>query len=109
MLLATVARALVAHGLDPSLGFGHLARTNAWALASDLMEPFRPTVDAAVVAQSREQAAVDLGAVKTAILRPFGNDGPAKRAVLETVHGYREFLAEGREHLVPYPDGPLRA
>jgi CRISPR-associated protein Cas1 len=109
VLLATVGRALVAHGFDPSLGIGHTSRTNPWALASDLMEPYRPTVDAVVSTLARSRNDVDMRAVKTAILRPFANHGPAKRAIMETVHGYREFLAEERDHLVPYPDGPLLA
>lgn len=108
VLLATVGRGLVALGCDPSLGFGHAAHANAWALACDLMEPFRPTVDAAV-AQSARDGGTDTTAVKRDILAPFANDGPVKRAVMETVRGYREFLADGRETRVPYPNRPLLA
>ena len=107
VLLATVGRSLVALGFDPSLGFGHSSRTNPWALASDLMEPFRPTVDAAVARHARIKDQVDVIAAKSAILRPFANDGPAKRMILEAVHGYREFLGHGNETRVPYPDGPI--
>ena len=42
---AAVARALVAHGLLPSIGVGHASVTNAFNLADDLQEPFRPFVD----------------------------------------------------------------
>ena len=48
VLLATVARAVCAAGLHPSLGLHHHNRYNAFCLASDLTEPFRPVVDAAV-------------------------------------------------------------
>ena len=109
VLLATVARALVALGLDPALGFGHSSRTNSWALACDLMEPFRPTVDAAVAFADRDGGVDDARAVKSTILRPFANDGPVKGAVLEAVRGYREFLSDGNESRVKYPDGPLTA
>ncbi len=42
---AAVARAIVAAGLMPSLGIHHRNRSNAFCLADDLMEPFRPLVD----------------------------------------------------------------
>jgi CRISPR-associated protein Cas1 len=48
VLRATVARALCAAGLHPSLGLQHHNRYDAFCLASDLMEPFRPLVDRAV-------------------------------------------------------------
>ncbi len=40
-----VARALVAYGLIPSLGIMHASVSNAFNLADDLVEPFRPFVD----------------------------------------------------------------
>ena len=43
-----VARALVAAGLVPALGVNHASATNAFNLADDLVEPFRPFVDVAV-------------------------------------------------------------
>ena len=48
VLRAIVARAICAAGLHPSLGIHHHHRNNAFCLADDLMEPFRPTVDRAV-------------------------------------------------------------
>ena len=42
-------RAICAAGLHPSLGLHHHNRANPFCLADDLMEPFRPTVDKAVV------------------------------------------------------------
>jgi CRISPR-associated protein Cas1 len=49
VLRAAVARAICASGLHPSLGLHHCNRYDAFCLADDLMEPFRPLVDAAVV------------------------------------------------------------
>ena len=48
VLRAIVARAICAAGLHPSLGIHHHNRYNAFCLADDLMEPFRPAVDRAV-------------------------------------------------------------
>lgn len=48
VLRAATARAIVAAGLHPSLSLHHRSDGDALALADDLMEPFRPTVDLAV-------------------------------------------------------------
>lgn len=45
VLRAGTARAIMAAGLHPSLGLSHRQRANAFALADDLMEPFRPLAD----------------------------------------------------------------
>lgn len=49
ILRAIVARAICASGLHPGLGIHHHHRNNAYCLADDLMEPFRPAVDRAAV------------------------------------------------------------
>ena len=46
---AVVARALVASGLLPTLGIHHHNRYNAYCLADDVMEPYRPYVDELVI------------------------------------------------------------
>ena len=40
-----MARSIVAAGLLPTLGIFHKNRYNAYCLADDLMEPYRPYVD----------------------------------------------------------------
>ncbi|MEA3504630.1 MAG: type II CRISPR-associated endonuclease Cas1 [Bacteroidota bacterium] len=45
ILRAIVARSLVASGLLPTLGIHHHNKYNAYALADDIMEPYRPYVD----------------------------------------------------------------
>lgn len=45
ILRAIVARALVSTGLLPSLGIFHKSKYNAYCLADDIMEPYRPYVD----------------------------------------------------------------
>lgn len=49
ILRGTIARGLVAHGLLPSIGLFHASEQNAFNLADDLIEPFRPLVDLYVV------------------------------------------------------------
>ncbi len=50
VLRAATARAIVAAGLHPSLGLFHKSRGDAFRLADDLIEPFRPSVDLEVLA-----------------------------------------------------------
>lgn len=49
ILRAVVARSLVVSGLLPTLGIHHHNRYNAYCLADDVMEPYRPFVDKVVV------------------------------------------------------------
>ncbi len=48
ILRAAVARSLVSSGLFPAIGIYHHHRSNAFPLADDMMEPYRPYVDEAV-------------------------------------------------------------
>lgn len=54
VLRAITARAIAAAGLHPSFGLHHSNRYNSFALADDLMEPYRPLVDHSVAATIRE-------------------------------------------------------
>lgn len=48
ILRACIARALTGSGLLPTLGVFHRNRYNSYCLADDIMEPYRPFVDAVV-------------------------------------------------------------
>lgn len=48
IIRATMARALTGAGLLPALGIFHRNRYNAYCLADDIMEPYRPYVDGMV-------------------------------------------------------------
>jgi len=81
VLRAIVARAVCAAGLHPSLGLHHHNRYDAFRLADDLMEPFRPVVDRMVFYYCREHGA---GA-------PLDRD--AKAVMVRTLMG--RFTTEG--------------
>jgi CRISPR-associated protein Cas1 len=51
ILRAAVARALVASGLMPTYGVHHRNQYNAYCLADDVMEPYRPFVDDIVLSE----------------------------------------------------------
>jgi CRISP-associated protein Cas1 len=48
VMRATLARAVIGAGLHPTIGLHHKSGVNSFALADDLVEPFRPLVDAVV-------------------------------------------------------------
>ncbi|MDR0744884.1 MAG: type II CRISPR-associated endonuclease Cas1 [Mediterranea sp.] len=49
ILRAIVARSLVSSGLLPTLGIHHHNKYNAYCLADDIMEPYRPFVDKLII------------------------------------------------------------
>ena len=59
ILRAVVARSLVASGMLPTLGIHHHNRYNAYCLADDIMEPYRPYVDR-LVYDITEQYGIDI-------------------------------------------------
>jgi CRISP-associated protein Cas1 len=59
ILRGTMARSIVAAGLLPTLGIFHRNRYNAFCLADDLMEPYRPYVDQLVHAMVKEFGLVE--------------------------------------------------
>ena len=59
ILRAVVARSLVSSGLLPTLGIHHHNRYNAYCLADDIMEPYRPYVDELVVCYTNENGYPD--------------------------------------------------
>ena len=60
ILRAVVARALVSSGLLPTLGIHHHNRYNAYCLADDIMEPYRPYVDEVVLDIVRKEDYAEL-------------------------------------------------
>lgn len=51
VLRGAIARGLVAHGFLPSIGLFHRSEQNAFNLADDVIEPFRPLIDLYVINQ----------------------------------------------------------
>jgi CRISPR-associated protein Cas1 len=55
-----MARSIVMSGLLPTLGIHHANRYNAFCLADDLMEPYRPYVDKIVFEMVAEKGASEI-------------------------------------------------
>lgn len=83
ILRGLTARALVASGLHPSLGIHHHNRYNAYTLADDVMEPYRPWVDLAVARQAADTAEPAL-------------DAAAKRELVAGITGHYDMDGDAR-------------
>jgi CRISPR-associated protein Cas1 len=105
------ARALVAHGMLPTLGIFHSSEQNAFNLADDLIEPFRPVVDLHVATNLKTDNSVDLSpADKVALVGLLNVDMAMPRgvmSVLASVEQAAESLARlydgGSEQILEMP------
>ncbi|MDD7317247.1 MAG: type II CRISPR-associated endonuclease Cas1 [Prevotella sp.] len=112
ILRAVVARALVASGLLPTLGIHHHNRYNAYCLADDIMEPYRPYVDRLVVeigarygydSNLSKEIKMQLLSVPTIEVRMGGKRSPLMIAVSQTTASlYKCFSGELRK--ISYPE-----
>jgi len=112
ILRAVVARALVGSGLLPTLGIHHHNRYNAYCLADDIMEPYRPFVDRLVISVLEKYGCVDnltreikfdLLSIPTLDVVISGKRSPLMLAVSQTTASlYRCFA--GEQKLVEYPE-----
>lgn len=106
ILRAIVARGLVSSGLLPTLGIHHHNRYNAYCLADDIMEPYRPYVDELVWNLVREHGTCEVlnRELKTKLLvlptldvRIGGKRSPLMVAVAQTTASlYKCFNGELR-------------
>lgn len=106
VLRATVARQICAAGLHPSIGLHHNNRFNAFCLADDLMEPFRPAVDRAVLELWREgleevdaETKPELVAVLVESLRTDRGAAPLSRCIEWAAQSLAQSVLDGRECL----------
>ena len=110
ILRAIVARALVGSGLMPTLGIHHHNRYNAYCLADDIMEPYRPYVDKLVSEILDDDATGELNAKSKVRLLNIpvieviinGRRSPLMIAVSQTTSSLVKcFKGEGRKLLYP--------
>ena len=112
ILRAVVARALVASGLLPTFGIHHRNRYNAYCLADDIMEPYRPFVDKLVFSITQKysdysdfsrQIKAELLGTPSLDVKINGKRSPLMTAVSTTTASlYRCYSGESR--LIAYPE-----
>ncbi|MBB6193339.1 CRISPR-associated protein Cas1 [Sphingobium wenxiniae] len=74
IMRSCVARSIVAAGLHPTIGLHHHNRLNGFALADDLVEPFRPLVDNLVQRMADEGVDSVTSEAKLRLARLIGHD-----------------------------------
>lgn len=107
VMRASCARAIVAAGLHPTLGVQHCNRGNAFALADDLIEPFRPLVDA-LAARMMCDGVTDLGPPQKRRfarliafdLRVAGETSPVSMAAARLAQSLAKAFETGRPDLL---------
>lgn len=110
ILRAAVARALLGSGLFPAFGLFHRNRYNAFPLADDVMEPYRPFVDLAVNdlyefspnMQLDKDAKQHLAKVLVTDVETGGQHRPLEVALSITTASLVKALKDKTEHLI-YP------
>lgn len=115
VLRATVARAVVASGLHPTIGIHHSNRANSLALADDLMEPYRPIVDWTVsrlIARGEIEISSttkkSLAEVMSQDVRIGDERSPVSVAVLRLAQSFAQSCENGTVALtLPVPPSPL--
>lgn len=116
ILRALVARSLVGSGLLPTLGIHHRNQYNAYCLADDIMEPYRPYVDYVVfqlvrnhgkyleMSPSMKRALLEIPSMD---VRIDGKKSPLMNAVQRTSASLAKCF-EGKTRKILYPEMSLR-
>ena len=112
IIRAAVARALAGSGLLNTLGIHHRNKYNAFALADDIMEPFRPMVDEKVLAlmeqypgreePDREIKAGLLGLLTRTVYDRKGQKSPFMVALQRTASSLQQCFT-GQRRTIEYP------
>jgi CRISP-associated protein Cas1 len=96
------ARALVAHGLLPTLGLFHNSEQNAFNLADDLIEPYRAIVDLHVATNRKSDDMADLTPTdKSALVSLLNVDVAMHRGAMSVLSS----IEQATESLVRLYDG----
>ena len=112
ILRAIVARSLVASGLLPTLGIFHRNQYNAYCLADDIMEPYRPFVDKLVVhivnlngcfLELTPAMKKELLSIPAMDVRINGEKSPLMVAIQKTTASLAKCF-EGRQRKILYPE-----
>lgn len=113
ILRAVIARSLVSSGMLPTLGIHHHNRYNAYCLADDIMEPYRPYVDELVLgvinnvtseySELTKEIKIHLLGIPTMEVRIGGKRSPLMIAATQTTASlYKCFTGELRR--IAYPE-----
>lgn len=113
ILRAVTARSLVSSGLLPTLGIFHRNQYNAYCLADDIMEPYRPFVDKVVCEIVRfngefteyltKEMKKDLLGIPAMDVKINGEKSPLMNAMQRTTASLAKCF-EGKQRKILYPE-----
>ncbi|MDN6291348.1 MAG: type II CRISPR-associated endonuclease Cas1 [Tetragenococcus koreensis] len=110
VLRSTVARSLIAAGLHPGLGIGHISQYNAFNLADDIIEPFRPIVDLWIAVLMDEKDYLDIKTKQKLVYLISNNKiliGNQKQTILNAIslliQSFIRSMDEENPDLLVYP------
>ncbi len=111
ILRAVVARGLVASGMLPTMGIHHENKYNAYCLADDIMEPYRPFVDSVVcnlvykgadIAELTKEIKQELLSIPAMDISIDGESSPLMVGLQRTTSSlYKCFEGESRRIIYP--------
>jgi CRISPR-associated protein Cas1 len=106
IIRSSISRHIVSYGLNPSFGMWHSSELNAFNLADDLIEPFRPIVDRYVVEYIQEdtQLSTEHKQALVALLYTEVKNGKNHRilvneAIKRIVSSYQSFTLDKRDDI----------
>lgn len=114
ILRAVVARSLVISGLLPVVGIHHHNKYDAYCLADDIMEPYRPFVDQTVldimakneqIEELKKEIKRDLLSIPTVDVKIGGKRSPLMVAVAQTTASLAKCFS-GESRKIAYPSFP---
>lgn len=114
ILRAVVARSLLISGLLPVMGIHHHNKYDAYCLADDIMEPYRPFVDQTVldimakneqIGELTKEIKRDLLAIPTVDVKIGGKRSPLMVAVAQTTASLAKCFS-GESRKIAYPCFP---
>ncbi len=105
ILRGVICRDLSVYGLEPCLGIHHDSKLNAFNLADDIIEPFRPVIDLCVT--SMDNAADFCAEDKRALISTLNLNvlednqrHPVFYAITKTVQSFQKSLLSGEDCLI---------
>ena len=106
IIRSSLARHIVAYGLNPSFGIWHSSELNSFNLADDLIEPFRPIVDRYVVQNISKENELTfenrkdlVGLLYSDMKNSKGEKTSVNNAIKHIVSSYQSFCLGKREDI----------
>jgi len=106
IIRSSLARYIVTYGLNPSFGMWHSSELNAFNLADDLIEPFRPIVDGYVLQNISKKSEFSfkhrqelVGLLYAKVKNSKHQNSSIKEALKNIVSSYQSFCLNKREDI----------